>query len=65
MYGDPSKNNTVAIVSPTPRVLRELAAKLGKTETSTEALCQDEDIRKAVQRELVATATKGEAEAAL
>lgn len=58
VYGDPSKNNVVAIVSPTPRVLREMATKLGKTETNFDALCEDEDIRKAVQAELLATAKK-------
>uniref|UniRef100_A0A2P2HY61 long-chain-fatty-acid--CoA ligase n=1 Tax=Hirondellea gigas TaxID=1518452 RepID=A0A2P2HY61_9CRUS len=58
VYGDPSKNHVVVIVSPNPRILKEIAAKLGKTNTNFEALCQDKDVIAAVTEELNATAKK-------
>ncbi|KAF2357638.1 AMP-dependent synthetase/ligase [Trinorchestia longiramus] len=59
VYGDPNKNNTVAIVSPTPRVLRELAAKIGKpSDASMDVLCKDPEVNSAVLADLIATAKK-------
>ncbi|XP_018021963.1 long-chain-fatty-acid--CoA ligase 4 isoform X2 [Hyalella azteca] len=59
LYGDPSRNNTVAIVSPSVRALREVAAKLGlPNDASVETLCQDQGVKAAVLEDLAATAKK-------
>lgn len=60
VYGDSSKNNIVAIMSPVQKNLEDLARSLGKTDMRRELLCMDEDINKALLQELVATGKKGE-----
>ena len=60
VYGDSSKNNIVAIMSPTQKNLEDLGRSLGKTDLRPEHLCQDDDVNKAFLQELVATGKKGE-----
>lgn len=60
VYGDSSKNNIVAIMSPVQKNLEDLARSLGKQDLRREKLCMDDDVNKALLQELVATGKKGE-----
>lgn len=60
VYGESSKNNIVAIMSPVQKNLEDLARSLGKEDLRRELLCMDDDINKALLQELVATGKKGE-----
>lgn len=58
VYGDSSKNYTVALLVPNPRHLVELAARIGLSETDFEQLCQNSAVEKAVVKELADHAKK-------
>ncbi|OXU20883.1 hypothetical protein TSAR_015234 [Trichomalopsis sarcophagae] len=53
VYGDSSKNFTVALVVPNHHHLEELASSIGVTATSFEDLCNNSQIEKAVLQTLV------------
>jgi len=53
VYGNSHKSYVVAIVCPAPHILKELAAKYGKTGMNLEAMCQDKDITGAALREII------------
>lgn len=53
VYGDASKDYTVALVVPNPSHLNAIAARLGHSEVmSFESLCADPSVEKAVLAEL-------------
>jgi len=58
VYGDPNYNSVVAVVSPSPKAVFKVAEELGLEEKDIEALCQDERIVAAIQKELLETAKK-------
>lgn len=58
VYGDSSKNFTVALLVPNPRHLAELAARAGLPEMDFEQLCASEAVEKVVVRELADHARK-------
>lgn len=58
VYGDSSKNYTVALVVANPRNLADLAARIGLPEMEFEQLCQNSDVEKAVIKELADHARK-------
>jgi long-chain acyl-CoA synthetase len=53
IYGDSLKSFCVALVSPNPKSLAELAKKYNKEELEYEQICKDMDITGAVLREIV------------
>lgn len=54
VYGDASKDYTVALVVPNPSHLNNIAKRLGHSENmSFDSLCSDPSIEKAVLAELV------------
>lgn len=59
VYAESSKNNVVAIVSPVQKNLEELAMALGREDLRREKLCMDDDVNKAILKELLATGKKG------
>lgn len=59
VYGDSSKNNIVAIMSPVQKNLEDIGRSLGKQDLRREKLCMDDDVNKAFLQELVATGKKG------
>lgn len=52
VYGDPSKQYTVALIVPNPKHIEELAAKYGLTSKSFEELCTSPVVEKAVIKEI-------------
>lgn len=58
VYGDPSKNYTVALVVPNPKHLQELAVKQGVNDTEFDQLCASPVLEKAVIKELAEHARK-------
>lgn len=60
VYGDPSKNFTVALVVPNPKHLKELAIKQGVPDAEFEQLCTSPVMEKAVIKELAEHARKCE-----
>lgn len=58
VYGDPSKNFTVALVVPNPKHLKELAIKQGLPDAEFEHLCTLPVMEKAVIKELAEHARK-------
>lgn len=58
VYGDSSKNYTVALVVPHPQRLAELAARLSLPVLDFPALCRSEAVEKAVVKELADHARK-------
>lgn len=48
----PHSEHTVALVAPEVRALKSLAARLGKETSSLDSLCEDEDIKAEVMRDL-------------
>ena len=60
VYGDASKDYTVALVVPNHRQLEEIASSIGITTTSFEELCNNRQIEKAVLQALVEHAKKCE-----
>lgn len=62
VYGDPSKNHTVALVCPVPKGIEEIAKSQGVGDLSIEELLGKSEIKQAVLKELVATGKKGKLE---
>ncbi|XP_042869237.1 long-chain-fatty-acid--CoA ligase 4-like isoform X1 [Penaeus japonicus] len=62
VYAESSKNNVVAIVSPVQKNLEELAMALGREDLRREKLCMDDDVNKAILKELLATGKKAKLE---
>ncbi|XP_048487431.1 long-chain-fatty-acid--CoA ligase 4 isoform X3 [Plutella xylostella] len=58
VYGDSSKNHTVALLVPNPQHLSDLAARVGVAGLSFEQLCESEAVEKAVVKELADHARK-------
>lgn len=58
VYGDPSKQFTVALVVPNPKHLKELAIKQGVPDAEFEQLCSSPVMEKAVIKELAEHARK-------
>lgn len=58
VYGDSSKQFTVALVVPNPKHLKELAVKQGLAEDDFEKLCSSSIMEKAVIKELAEHARK-------
>lgn len=58
VYGDPSKQYTVALVVPNPKHLKELAIKQGVPDADFEQLCSSPVMEKAVIKELAEHARK-------
>lgn len=58
VYGDPSKQFTVALVVPNPKHLKELAIKQGVPDAEFEQLCTSPVMEKAVIKELAEHARK-------
>ena len=52
VYGDASKDHTVALLVPNPSHLSAIAARLHKDDLTFEELCSDAEIEKAVLRDL-------------
>lgn len=53
VYGDPSKQYTVALIVPNPKCIEELAAKCGLVSKSFEELCTSSIIENAVIKEIL------------
>lgn len=58
VYGDPTKQFTVALVVPNPKHLEELAARQGISTTDFEELCASPVMEKAVIKEIAEHAKK-------
>ncbi|XP_047987467.1 long-chain-fatty-acid--CoA ligase 4 [Leguminivora glycinivorella] len=58
VYGDSSKNNTVALLVPHPQHLAELAARAGLQEKEFDRLCKNSQVEKLVVKELAEHAKK-------
>lgn len=60
VYGEPTKNNVVVIVSPEAKALESLATSLGKSsDLSFEQLCTDKDMEKEFLNKLIEVGKKG------